>query len=490
MAQRGRGGSARDVIALPAILTAIACLLVACAGAGSAAASSSASVVLTGAVRDDIVIVAAPRITTPTPDPAAGINITRLPPPAGLRSTAFASDQSRLQRQAQATAKAQQQSAATAASSSKPQVSGRLASVSVRVGDSVSAGQVVARLDDGLLELGVRKAAADLARAHAGVDVIGARIDDLEDARETLLDARAKVRQGLAQIAKASKLLASGATQLAAGFAQASAQQAKLASAHGQLLVAIAAIEHQIEQLLLIPPAMRPPGLLTTLQGKLAAATAQLDGVQTGLAKLSVALQKLNAGKATLAAARVKLATGRAQALAGLSRIRQGLREIHKGIERLERARRTARKQVRVAETALRTARDRAALATIASPAAGIVVEAAQTGEVVMAGAPVVKVRRTGYSDVSAYVTVSQLGFVEPGARAEVTLDSLPTRFAGKVISVAPVYGFPPSPLPTSEVHLLRTVPVIVRVPDVDGVRLPPGTPVDLAFRTTSTSRP
>ena len=69
------------------------------------------------------------------------------------------------------------------------------------------------------------------------------------------------------------------------------------------------------------------------------------------------------------------------------------------------------------------------------------------------------------------------------------TLDSAPgSRFPATVTQVVQEYSFPPSALPTTEVHLLRTVPVTVTL--AEGRTLPPGTPVEVSFGSTATATP
>ncbi|MEJ2690340.1 MAG: efflux RND transporter periplasmic adaptor subunit [Deltaproteobacteria bacterium] len=82
-------------------------------------------------------------------------------------------------------------------------INGRLARLTLVEGDTVHAGQVVAKLDDADLAAEVRSAAAALDKAKAGVKVAEATLEDqragLESAKAQILEAEAEVQKAAAQ---------------------------------------------------------------------------------------------------------------------------------------------------------------------------------------------------------------------------------------------------------------------------------------------------
>jgi multidrug resistance efflux pump len=361
-------------------------------------------------------------------------------------------------------------------------VSGLLAVVTVRVGDTVKRGQVVARLDDTLLWLGVRKARADAAAARANITALDARIADLKDKRSTARDARSKIRTGLATIATGKQKLATASGQLATGKDAALAQQATLRQARGKLTAGIAALSRQIAQLEKLP---QPPAVvIAQLKAKRAALQGQLAQVDAGLGKIGAGLAKIGAGQATIGAASAKLAAGQAKARAGLVTVNAGISKLGDAITKLEKARTLAHAAVPVRDQAVATAKDQAARATIVTPVAGVVTAAMHTGETAMVGAPIVKVRRIGPSQVDTWVTLAELPLARTGTQATVTADSLKGQTLPAVVkTTSSEYAFPPSAFPTTEIHMLRTIRVTLEL-EAPGSLLPPGTPVDVTFAT------
>jgi multidrug resistance efflux pump len=92
------------------------------------------------------------------------------------------------------------------------EISGRVTEVRVAEGDSIVAGQLLARLDDQLARARVARAEAALASARAADDLTmrGARPADLEVARAEAEAAEAQARQQAASRDRAEKLSASG----------------------------------------------------------------------------------------------------------------------------------------------------------------------------------------------------------------------------------------------------------------------------------------
>jgi HlyD family secretion protein len=311
-----------------------------------------------------------------------------------------------------------------AAASSQPTLSATVAAVETAEGSTVRAGQVVARFDDRDLVIGVEIARTAAAKSHADVRVLDSRLADLESAADTLATTRSQV---LAAITKGR-------------------------SGRAALLANIAALEKLISH---TPPGPgRPPPMSPDPRVLLARLKAGLAKLDAGLAKARSGLARLDAGRARLSDAR-----------AAISSARVVLTEVAKAADA----------GVPVAEAKL-------AQAVVRAPADGLVVAAAEPGTPLMADAPVIKMRRVGPARVDAYLTPEDAARVRVGARADTSIDSLPGRaFTGRVSELRPVYEYPPTSTPTTEIHMIRAFRVTVTLSDPVS-RLPPGTPADVTI--------
>jgi HlyD family secretion protein len=399
------------------LLTTLALVVVAAAlgfalYAKTASAGTPGVISVAGDVRVDEDVVRAPSITYPTPDYTVGI------PTAGVAASTKRS------------------SGAPAAASRMPVVSGYLVDVPVALGVHVTKGQVVARLDTAMLDLGVRQAETARTKARTNLDVLDTTIDTLANSRRKLVTARSRLAT-----ARASLVATIGV----------------LTKTRASLETSIALIQRLIAQ---VPPAGPPhvppyPVLLA--------------GMQQGLAGLE---------------------QGLAGAKAGLATMNQGLAKLSKGLKQLDGARsqlKDARKLVVIGvaaqDVAVDLAKARRAAATIVSPVDGIVTYTRAAGTAVMVGAPIVRIRPDGPSRIYTYLTTDQLAQVSVGSRASVTFDSnTGGPLAGRLIYLGDGATVPPTNFPTSIVHMTRAVRVTI---ELDGdLTAPPGTPVDVEIGT------
>lgn len=345
---------------------------------------------------------------------------------------------------------------------------GTVAQVLVQEGAWVAAGDPLIRLETADMERAVRSAEQTLAIQKANLAELrrGARDAEVAAARAAVASAQAQLDQLLAgpraeeiaaaqanlQVAQANLWAASAQRdQVLAGAtaAEIAAAQAQLASAQAQHKIALDTHNKLLQcETVTLPNGKTEeicPGLgtpeeqarynLHAAEAALEAAQAQLDQLLAGAtdeqiaaAQASVAaaaaqrdaaqaqLDLLLAGstEAQVAAARAQLA----QAQATLTTLIEGPTE-----EQLARA--TA--QVEQARIALEEARDRLADATLRAPFSGLVSQVrVETGERVMAGAPVLTL--TDLSAVEVELTVDQvdIGQVTAGQTARVTLETWP----------------------------------------------------------------
>jgi len=399
------------------LLTTLALVLVAAAlgfalYAKTASAGTPGVISVAGDVRVDEDVVRAPSITYPTPDYTVGI------PTAG------------------AAASKKRSSGAPAAASRMPVVSGYLIDVPVALGVHVTKGQVVARLDTAMLDLGVRQAETARTKARTNLDVLDTTIDTLASSRRKLVTAR---------------------SQLATARASLVATIGVLTKTRASLETSIALIQRLIAQ---VPPAGPPhvppyPVLLAGMQQGLAGLDQGLTGAKAGLAKMNQGLAKLSKGLKQLDSARSQLKDARKLVVIGVA----------------------------AQNVAVDLAKARRAAATIVSPVDGIVTYARAAGTAVMVGAPIVRIRPDGPSRIYTYLTTDQLAQVSVGSRASVTFDSnTGGPLAGHLIYMGDGATVPPTNFPTSIVHMTRAVRVTI---ELDGdLTAPPGTPVDVEITT------
>jgi multidrug resistance efflux pump len=415
------------------LLSALAVIVVAAAlgfalYAKTASAATPGVIAVAGDVRVDEDVVRAPSVTYPTSDYTVGIPATGTAAPK------------------------KRSSGAPAAASRMPVVSGYLTEVPVALGVHVTKGQVVARLDTAMLDLGVRQAETARTKARESLKVLYNTIDKLATARAKLVTAR-----GQLITARASLVTARASLVTTIGV---------LTRTRAGLVTSIAAIEQLISS---FPPAGPPhvppyPVLLAGMQQGLASLNTGLAGAKAGLAKM-------NQGLATMSQGLAKISTGLAQ----LDSARTQLRD----------ARKLVVINVAAQDVAVALARARRDAATIVAPVDGLVTYARAAGTAVMVGAPIVRIRPDGPSHIYTYLTTDQLAEVSVGSRASVTFDSnTGGPLAGRVTYLGDGATVPPTNFPTSIVHMTRAVRVTI---ELDGDQTaPPGTPVDVEISTGS----
>ncbi|MBS1181829.1 MAG: family efflux transporter protein [Proteobacteria bacterium] len=153
-------------------------------------------------------------------------------------------------------------------------VAGRLAAVTMEEGDSVKAGDVLARLDAGPYEIAVRAAEENVAALRATLDKLKAGARPSEIAK-----ARAAYEEQVASLANAEQALArAGLLRRQGTVAQASLDSATAAKdmAHARVASAKASLD-------LIEEGSRTEDIATA-EAQLRAAEAQLDTTRTSLA--------------------------------------------------------------------------------------------------------------------------------------------------------------------------------------------------------------
>lgn len=161
-----------------------------------------------------------------------------------------------------------------------------------------------------------------------------------------------------------------------------------------------------------------------------------------------------------------------AEAMARLQLLRKGSRQedISAAQAQLEQARANLKAmEAHLAETEVR------------SPAeAAVEVLDVRPGDLVAPGAPIAVLLEPDQGYVKVYVPESKLGFVHPGDRVKVTVDSFPEqKFSGSIVFVAQQGEFTPRNVQTRDEREHQVFAVRVRVEDAEGA-LRPGMAADV----------
>ena len=325
-------------------------------------------------------------------------------------------------------------------------IPGRIALRAVDEGMAVTAGQLVARLDNADLVDEVRLREAELAGADAALRELtaGAR-------RQEVARAEAEVGRAKAQLAD----LQAGARPQEIESARAVVERARADAEKARK-------DHERTESLLARQ------LISQSENDAARAVSEVAAARRKEAEEALALALAGPRKDQVEGARASLA----EAEETLSLVKEGARR-----ETIDQAR--ARR--RQAAEGLALAKTRLSYATVVSPLAGTVLSKnAEAGEYVAAGTPVVTIADLRDVWLRAYVPESDLGKVRLGQAVSVTTDSHPgKRYAGTVAFIAPESEFTPKSVQTQKerVKLVYRIKVTVANPAAE---LKPGMPADV----------
>ena len=293
-----------------------------------------------------------------------------------------------------------------------PKTSGRIREITVREGDEVRAGQVIALLDDEQVRAREEQAAGAVRQAEARVRWSRQQISvleaDLEQSRlgteQARLDAEGKVRQAEAQVAQAEAQLA----QTESEYRKARADEERYTS-------------------------LAESGDIPEQKGSHARSAAEALGaaVRASRKQVDVARAALTSAKATLANPAIRSSEG--------ARIRQQIAQAHSDIAAAEAERASAQAKLSEAQA------NRQDLQIIAPSDGTVATRSAEPGEVVAAGTPVLTLVNLSTVYLRGFVPEGEIGRVRAGQRAEVFLDSAPDKPIDAVVSrIDPEAAFTP----------------------------------------------
>jgi HlyD family secretion protein len=286
-------------------------------------------------------------------------------------------------------------------------VGGRIELVTVREGDRVSQGQVIAHLDDDELQAQLKGANARLAAARAKaaqaslqIDAIQTQIDAAQlNVTQSQGDASGKIEQAQANVAAAQ-------AQLAGAIAQVQQAQAEVDLARSErdryrpLLQEGVIPQQQFDQVQTRLDSAQ--ATLTARQAAVSAARKQVNAAQGGLAQAQTSSLNPEIRSAQVEGLQVQLAQARSQLIA-------------------------ARAEVENAQAAQTEIQAKLSNLEIISPIDGVILtRTVEPGEVIASGKTIATIVNLDDVYLRGYVPEGEIGDVRVGQAAQVYLDSNP----------------------------------------------------------------
>lgn len=366
-----------------------------------------------------------------------------------------------------------------------PELGGRVMEVVVEEGQRVEPGQVLVRLDESVLLSQLGQALAILEAAKANLEAVSA------GPRETVVRrAEAAVAQAKAQYEGAlsawwhARNIRENPQELDARIDEARTQvelaRQELDAARARLKAAE-----------IVRDRYKNDG---SLEGKeryrieserVQAAQAQVEAAESGLRAAQATLRLLQQIRENPVSLEVQVKAAEAQAKvakAGVRMAEAGLALVKAGPrpEEVE----MAAAQVEQAEAAVALVRAQLEKQTLRAPVGGVVSSLlVEVGEVALPGSTACILANLDEVELVLYVPEAQIGWVQVGQEAEVTVDSFPGRiFLGHVSYIAQEAEFTPRNVQTEEERVKTVFAVKVRIPNPDG-SLKAGMPADAVIR-------
>jgi HlyD family secretion protein len=338
-------------------------------------------------------------------------------------------------------------------------VAGKITSLRVDEGDPVRPNDILAQLDSDELAAQVQQAEAVLASARANLAEVlaGTRPEDIRRAQAQYQAATQAQQQAQAHY----DLVKAGPR---------AEEIAQLRAAVRQAEVALADAERELVR-------------LQGLENQGAVARQQVDLQRT---RRDSAAAQLDAARERLRAAEVGSRPQEiAAAAAALRQAQDQMRAVKAALDLALAGPRPetiegANARVAQAEAVLKAAQTQFGYTTIRAPVDGVVVlRAAELGELVTPGMPILRVSVIDRPWLRVYVPETDLGRVKLGQKADVISDTYPDRkYPGRVVEIAEQPEFTPKNVQTREerVKLVFGVKIEVENPNRE---LKPGMPAD-----------
>jgi HlyD family secretion protein len=323
---------------------------------------------------------------------------------------------------------------------------GRIRQITVREGDRVEAGQVLALLDDEQIRAREQQAAAAVRQAEARVKLSGHQITVLEEqlrqsefgVDQARIDAQGRVSEAEGKLAAAEAQLA----QATAAHAQARWDREAMARLYAKDLVA----EQEAQRARRTEEAQA--AVVVASRRQVEAARGSLTAAKANLMNPAIRTSQVAAVRGQILQARADIAAAEADA----ERARAMLVEARANRQDLQ----------------------------VVAPFAGTVAtRTAEPGEVVVAGTPIVTLLNLAEVYLRAFVPEGQIGRVRLGQAARVYLDSDPRKpIDARVTRVDPEASFTPENTYFREDRVKQVVGVKLRLGGAVGFAKP-GMPAD-----------
>ena len=338
-------------------------------------------------------------------------------------------------------------------------IPGRLAARLVDEGEAVKEGQLLARLDDTDQKQAVARARANLGYAKAVLAELeaGSRLED--------------IRRAKAQVEQAESVLLeleSGSRSQEIGDARAEVKRAKASLEGAKSQLELARSDHDRyrklhkDDVVSVREYDSYRRRFETAQSTYAEAEARLKS-----AREKLSLRTEGPRKEQIEQARAALR----QAEAAYALVKAGPRS-----ETILQA----RAKVDVAEETMRQARQQLAYTRLFAPFEGVVLsKAAEPGEYLNTGAPVMTVGDLSRVWLRAYVNETDLGRIKRGLDIEVFTDTYPGKaYRGRISFISSEAEFTPKSVQTSEERVKLVYRIKIELPNPDR-ELKPGMPAD-----------
>lgn len=385
---------------------------------------------------------------------------------------------------------------------------GRIVEILAAEGDSVTAGDLLVRLDGALLgaQIDAGEAAVAVAEAELAMAQAGARPEQVAQAEAGVEQAQIAER-GAYQAWQDAIALRENPQDLDVQIAQARARVAVAEAAvrraealkdaaeiaNENFFDAREAIEEAREQWAALPEGQRPPKpslqvgidfhLLPNQYWQawvaLNTAKAELDAAQIALNDLYRMRQNPQELDAAVDAAEARYAS--AQAVTSKARAQLDL--LQAGATREQIA--VLNTQIGQAQAAVDTLLSEQEKLTLTAPVGGVILETAlREGELTAPGTPILILGNLDQVKLTLYIPVNQLGQVQIGQPVDVTADSAPDHiFTGEVVAIASEAEFTPRNIQSPEERVHMVFAVDIAIPNPNHI-LKPGIYADGAIRT------
>jgi HlyD family secretion protein len=338
-----------------------------------------------------------------------------------------------------------------------PKTSGKILEITVREGDSVTMGEVIARLDDAQVRAAEDAARAALIDAQAKMQSANAQINVLQEqlhqnhlqSAQSVTDADGRVRQAQADLTAAEADLAQqqaalklaefnrdAYTRLAKTGAVSEQQGLQAEAAADQQAAAVSAAQRRVES---------ARGAVTTAQ-------ANLDNPKIRDSQVASTEKQILQQQAMLAAARAE----------------------------------TSQAQAQLAEADA----NRADLTVVAPFSGTVITRAAEPGEVVQAGTAIITLLDLSKVYLRGFIPEGEIGKVKIGQPCHIFLDSDPSQpLNGYVLRIDPEATFTPENTYFRNDRVKQVVGVKLQLTEGVGYAKP-GMPADGEILTSSTTWP